>query len=201
MNEQAPTSSDTEDRLVHAMYIRPGVARRDDSIKAQLQAIRRRAEAEGFILPPELEFGDDGSSGLRMDRPRLLGLLDRIRTSPRFVRRPYVEDPTRISRGDPLWSFMDELRAAGIEVRYLSRYGAGGTYVPASEHSLAKEIVDRIHRAALQHAKAHQAERRCRWKALRKSGSSRPAHGVRFGIPRQRKHNTNSPVNPNGGPA
>ncbi|HEX8393852.1 MAG TPA: recombinase family protein [Longimicrobium sp.] len=170
MNEQSPTTSATEDRPIAAAYAR--IAQRDQGeIQRQLQAMRVRAATDGFILPPELEFSDDESSNSRMDRPGLPGLLDRIRTSPRFDRL-YVEDPTRILRDDHLWSFLEELRASGIEVRYLSRC-VGGAYVPDSEDAVAEEIVDRIQRIALQH---EQAELRAWLNAsLQSASSSAPA--------------------------
>jgi site-specific DNA recombinase len=90
------------------------------TIASQLRALRARVAADGFPLPEELQFRDEGYSGATLVRPGLERLRDLVAAGG--VERLYGHSPERLARTyayQVLWR--DELQRAGGEVVFLTR--------------------------------------------------------------------------------
>ena len=82
--------------------------------------LRARAAADGFPLPEELQFIDEGYSGATLVRPGLERLRDLIAAGG--VERLYVHSPDRLARKYAYQVLlMDEFQRAGVEVVFLNR--------------------------------------------------------------------------------
>jgi site-specific DNA recombinase len=66
------------------------------TIDQQLQRLRAHIEAQGWPLPDELIFRDDGRSGASLNRPGLDKLRDAIRWGE--VEQLFITDPDRLAR-------------------------------------------------------------------------------------------------------
>jgi site-specific DNA recombinase len=86
----------------------------------QLDRLRAHAEGQGWILPSERIFRDDGYSGASLRRPG----LDRLRDAAASVRldRILITEPDRLARNDVHQALLvEELQRHGAEVVFLDR--------------------------------------------------------------------------------
>jgi site-specific DNA recombinase len=87
---------------------------------SQLGALRARVAADGFPLPEELQFIDEGYSGATLVRPGLERLRDSIAAGG--VERLSVHSPDRLARQYAYQVLLlDEFQRAGVEVSFLNR--------------------------------------------------------------------------------
>lgn len=92
----------------------------DGTIASQVEAIHRRASADGLALEDELRFLDEGCSGSTLLRPQLERLRDQAAAGA--FDRLYVLAPDRLARNFALqYLLLEELRAVGVEVVFLNR--------------------------------------------------------------------------------
>ena len=90
------------------------------TIASQLSALRARVAADGFPLPEELQFIDEGYSGATLVRPGLERLRDLMAAGG--VERLYVHSPDRLARKYAYQVLlMDEFQRAGVAVIFLNR--------------------------------------------------------------------------------
>src|SRR2546425_8102241 len=90
------------------------------TIASQLSALRARVATEGFVLPEEMQFMDEGYSGATLVRPGLERLRDLVAAGG--VERLYVHSPDRLARKYAYQVLlMDEFQRAGVEVIFLNR--------------------------------------------------------------------------------
>jgi site-specific DNA recombinase len=105
-----------------AIYARVSSDQQIDAhtIASQLSALRARVAADGFPLPQELQFIDEGYSGATLVRPGLERLRDLVAAGG--VERLYVHSPDRLARQYAYQVLlMDEFQRAGVEVIFLNR--------------------------------------------------------------------------------
>jgi site-specific DNA recombinase len=108
--------------LAVALYARVSSDQQTDAhtIASQLSALQARAAADGFPVPDELQFIDEGYSGATLVRPGLERLRDLIAAGG--VERLYVHSPDRLARKYAYQVLlMDEFQRAGVEVVFLNR--------------------------------------------------------------------------------
>jgi DNA invertase Pin-like site-specific DNA recombinase len=108
--------------LAVAIYARGSSDQQTDAhtIASQLSALRARVVADGFPLPDELQFIDEGYSGATLVRPGLERLRDLIAAGG--VERLYGHSPDRLARKYAYQVLlMDEFQRAGVEVIFLNR--------------------------------------------------------------------------------
>lgn len=124
--------------IVGAAYLRCSDPRQDKSIEQQRQEIKRRAAADGVVVPPENWFIDEGISGrstkgrasyqqiLRRAEAQRDAQRRRSRGSPPPIGRLYVWAFSRIARNmfDCLRALAD-LDDADIEVVSLTEHDTG----------------------------------------------------------------------------
>src|SRR5215212_10185728 len=69
----APTGPPARTLTLAALYARVSTDKQEQeaTIASQLDTLQRRAATEGYTVPPEYVFCDDGWSGTRLDRPAL----------------------------------------------------------------------------------------------------------------------------------
>lgn len=90
------------------------------TIASQLAALCARVAADGFTLPGEMQFIDEGYSGATLVRPGLERLRDLVAAGG--VERLYVHSPDRLARKYAYQVLlMDEFQRAGVEVIFLNR--------------------------------------------------------------------------------
>jgi site-specific DNA recombinase len=90
------------------------------TIASQLSALRARVATDGFVLPEEMQFIDEGYSGATLVRPGLERLRDLMAAGG--VERLYVHSPDRLARKYAYQVLlMDEFQRAGVEVIFLNR--------------------------------------------------------------------------------
>src|SRR5262249_30646912 len=90
------------------------------TIASQLSALRARVAADGFPLPEELQFIDEGYSGATLVRPGLERLRDLVAAGG--VERLYVHSPDRLARKYAYQVLLvDEFQRMGVEVVFLNR--------------------------------------------------------------------------------
>jgi site-specific DNA recombinase len=105
-----------------ALYARVSSTQQADAgtIESQLSALRARITADGFVLPHEREFIDDGYSGGSFLRPGLERLRDALHLGG--IDRLYVLAPDRLARKYAYQVvLLEEFQAAGVEVVFLHR--------------------------------------------------------------------------------
>ena len=91
----------------------------DDTIASQLDLLERRILLDGFTVPPELQFIDDGYPGETLLRPGLERMRD-IAAAGGF-HRLYIENPDRLVRQYAYQMVLvDELRRQGVEIVFLN---------------------------------------------------------------------------------
>jgi site-specific DNA recombinase len=92
----------------------------EHTIASQVAALRQRVADEGFTLPEELCFLDDGVSGSTLLRPALERLRDAAYTGS--FQKLYVHSPDRLARRYAYQVLLvDELTKLGIEITFLNR--------------------------------------------------------------------------------
>lgn len=90
------------------------------TIASQVSALRARVAADGFPLPEELQFIDEGYSGATLVRPGLERLRDLVVAGG--VECLYVHSPDRLARKYTYQVLlMNEFQRAGVEVIFLNR--------------------------------------------------------------------------------
>jgi site-specific DNA recombinase len=90
------------------------------TIDSQVSALRTRVAADGYALPPELAFLDDGYSGATLVRPALERLRDLIAAGGVDVL--YVHSPDRLARKYAYQVLLvEEFQRLGVEVIFLNR--------------------------------------------------------------------------------
>ena len=90
------------------------------TIESQINALSERAQTDGFPVPPERRFTDEGYSGATLIRPAMDKLRDLAALGG--IDRIYVHSPDRLARNYAYQVLlMDEWRRAGVEVVFLNR--------------------------------------------------------------------------------
>ncbi len=90
------------------------------TIGSQLSALQERVAQDGFVLPKEMQFIEDGYTGATLVRPALERLRDLVATGA--VDRLYVHSPDRLARKYAYQILLvDEFQRAGVEVVFLNR--------------------------------------------------------------------------------
>jgi site-specific DNA recombinase len=105
-----------------ALYARVSTEQQADAntINSQLAALRERVASDGFALPRETEFIDEGYSGTILIRPALERLRDVVASGA--IDRLYVHSPDRLARRYAYQVLLvDEFRRVGVEVIFLNR--------------------------------------------------------------------------------
>jgi site-specific DNA recombinase len=105
-----------------ALYARVSSDQQTDAhtIASQLAALRARVATDGYVLPEELQFIDEGYSGATLVRPGLERLRDV--SAAGGLERLYVHSPDRLARKYAYQVLlMDEFHRAGVEVVFLNR--------------------------------------------------------------------------------
>jgi site-specific DNA recombinase len=106
-----------------AIYARVSSDQQTDAhtIASQLAALRARVTTDGYALPEELQFIDEGYSGATLVRPGLERLRDV--SAAGGLERLYVHSPDRLARKYAYQVLlMDEFHRAGVEVVFLNRH-------------------------------------------------------------------------------
>jgi site-specific DNA recombinase len=92
----------------------------EQTIASQVAALRQRVAADGFELPEELCFLDEGVSGTTLRRPALERLRDAAYVGG--FQKLYVHSPDRLSRRYAYQVLVvDELAKHGVEITFLNR--------------------------------------------------------------------------------
>lgn len=88
------------------------------SIMRQLERLRAHVAAQGWALPQENVFVDDGYSGNTLDRPGLEQLRARVKAGKFDL--VWLTDMHRLARNcADAWLLLGESKAAGCQVRFL----------------------------------------------------------------------------------
>ena len=106
-----------------ALYARVSSDQQTDAhtIASQLAALHARVATDGYVLPEELQFIDEGYSGATLVRPGLERLRDV--SAAGGLERLYVHSPDRLARKYAYQVLlMDEFHRAGVEVVFLNRH-------------------------------------------------------------------------------
>lgn len=108
--------------LVVAIYARVSSEQQaqEQTIASQVAALRQRVRDDGWELPEELCFLDDGVSGSTLMRPA----LERLRDAAYLGRfqKLYVHSPDRLARRYAYQVLLvDELIRHGVEITFLNR--------------------------------------------------------------------------------
>jgi site-specific DNA recombinase len=92
----------------------------EGTIASQVEALVRRAAADGLTIDPERRFLDEGASGSTLIRPALERLRDQAAAGA--LDRLYVLAPDRLARNFALqYLLLEEFHARGIDVVFLNR--------------------------------------------------------------------------------
>ena len=105
-----------------ALYARVSSDPQTDAhpIGSQLAALRARVTTDGYVLPEERQFLDEGYRGATLVRPGLERLRDV--SAAGGLERLYVHSPDRLARKYAYQVLlMDEFHRAGVEVVFLNR--------------------------------------------------------------------------------
>jgi site-specific DNA recombinase len=105
-----------------ALYARVSSEQQQEArtIESQVADLRARIAAQGVMIPPELEFVDNGYSGATLIRPALERLRDV--TAAGGIDRLYVHCPDRLARNYAHQVLLlEEFLRAGVEVVFLNR--------------------------------------------------------------------------------
>src|SRR5215471_13420826 len=91
------------------------------TIASQVEALRQRVQQDGWTLPDELCFLDEGASGSTLLRPALERLRDQAAAGA--IDRLYVHSPDRLARKYAYQVLLlDEFKRQGVEVIFLNRH-------------------------------------------------------------------------------
>ena len=105
-----------------AVYVRVSTQRQaqTQTIEQQLERLRQHAQQQGWLLPDENNFRDDGYSGAHLNRPGLDRLRDRV-TQAEFE-RVLITAPDRLARNYVHQVLLiEELERLGCKVEFLDR--------------------------------------------------------------------------------
>lgn len=105
-----------------AVYVRVSTQRQaqTQSIEQQLERLRSSIKEQGWILPDENLFRDDGYSGSRLNRPGLDRLRDKVRLAE--LDRVLITAPDRLARNFVhQMLLLEELERFGCQVVFLDR--------------------------------------------------------------------------------
>jgi site-specific DNA recombinase len=105
-----------------AIYVRVSTQRQaqTQSIEQQIERLRRHIEAQGWQLPEEHVFRDDGYSGASLKRPGLDRLRDRAALAS--FDKVFITDPDRLARNYVHQVLLiEELQQHGCQVEFLDR--------------------------------------------------------------------------------
>jgi site-specific DNA recombinase len=92
----------------------------EQTIASQVAALRQRVADDGFELPDELCFLDEGLSGSTLMRPALERLRDAAYVGA--FQKLYVHSPDRLARRYAYQVLLvDELTKHGVEIAFLNR--------------------------------------------------------------------------------
>jgi site-specific DNA recombinase len=139
-----------------ALYARVSSDQQTDAptIASHLAALRARVTTDGYVLPEEMQFIDEGYSGATLVRPG----LDRLRdvSAAGGLERLYVHSPDRLARKYAYQVLlMDEFHRAGVEVVFLNRH---------LEQSPEDELLLQVQGLVAEYERAKILERRRRGK-------------------------------------
>jgi site-specific DNA recombinase len=109
------------DTVIAAVYARkstdePGKAREAKSVENQSKDGKKYAAEQGWVVPPELDFGDDGISGAEFEeRPGLMRMLSMLPRPP--FQKLIVSEQKTIGREASQTAYViKQLAEAGVEV-------------------------------------------------------------------------------------
>ena len=105
-----------------AIYVRVSTQRQaqTQTIEQQLERLQAHARSQGWELPDENIFRDDGYSGATLNRPGLDQLRDKVKAAE--VDRVLVTAPDRLARNYVhQMVLLEELEHAGCETEFLDR--------------------------------------------------------------------------------
>ncbi len=105
-----------------AIYVRVSTQRQaqTQTIEQQLERLQAHAQSQGWDVPDENIFRDDGYSGATLNRPGLDRLRDKIKAAE--VDRVLVTAPDRLARNYvQQMVLLEELEHAGCEIEFLDR--------------------------------------------------------------------------------
>lgn len=116
-----PTGAGDRHLMLAALYARVSTEKqeKEETIASQLAALHERATAEGYTVPAEYVFCDEGFSGARLDRPALDRLRD-LAAEGAFA-AVLVYAPDRLARHYAYQVVvLDELTRTGCRVVFLN---------------------------------------------------------------------------------
>jgi site-specific DNA recombinase len=105
-----------------AIYVRVSTSHQvqAQTIEQQLECLRAYVQAQGWPLPDENVFRDDGYSGATLKRPGLDQLRDRVRN--RELDRLVLTAPDRLARNYVHQMLLiEELTQGGCQIEFLER--------------------------------------------------------------------------------
>jgi site-specific DNA recombinase len=105
-----------------ALYARVSSEQQQEArtIESQVADLRARIAVQGIMIPPELEFIDNGYSGATLIRPALERLRDVVAAGG--IDRLYVHCPDRLARNYAHQVLLlEEFLRTGVEVVFLNR--------------------------------------------------------------------------------
>jgi site-specific DNA recombinase len=105
-----------------ALYARVSTSTQehDKTIASQLEAIEREAHAQGWSIPVERRYIDEGFSGARMDRPALDALRDAAAEG--LIDGVLIHCPDRLARNYVHQQVLiEELSQRGVHVHFVER--------------------------------------------------------------------------------
>ena len=111
-----------------AIYARVSSQRQkeEDTIDSQVDALRQHAKQEGYSIPNQWVFLDEGVSGKSLHRPALDELRDMLRTEP--LEAVFIYAPDRLARSYPYQLILlEEFRKHGVRVCFLKGAPEGNT--------------------------------------------------------------------------
>src|SRR5882762_8907725 len=168
-----------------ALYARVSSDRQKENhtIASQVAALTRHAETNGYLIPPEWQFQDDGYSGGTLVRPGLEALRDLAAAGE--IQAVLIYSPDRLSRKYAYQVLLaEELARCGVELIFL-RAPTGTT----AEDQLLVQFQGMI----AEYERAQIAERSRRGKRHRaQQGSINVLSGAPYGYRYVRKSDTSA---------
>src|SRR5258707_9420793 len=153
------------------------------TIASQVAALTEYAETNGYLVPPEWQFQDDGFSGATLVRPGLEALRDLAATGE--IQTVLIYSPDRLSRKYAYQVLLaEELARCGVELTFL-RAPSGAT----AEDQLLVQFQGMI----AEYERAQIAERSRRGKRHRaQQGSINVLSGAPYGYRYVKKNETSA---------
>ena len=142
------------------------------TVESQVEALKRRAQADGHIVLPQDVYVDAGFSGATLVRPALERLRDRAAEGG--IDLLYIHSPDRLARKYAYQVLLlDEFRQAGIEVVFL--FGP-------TQHTAEDELLVQVQGMIAEYERAKIMERYRRGKIHRaRQGLVNPLSGAPYG--------------------